>query len=361
MNLARARVAGDLAFALLGVGSFGGVGCRRAADVEVKPAEARTHVETTTAQDRDVQQEVTLTGVLEANERTDLAANATGRVVHVFVELGQRVPAGAPIVQLDTRTAVLTAREAAANVQNAIEQLAAYKKDCDRYQGLLAKGAITQQEFDRAMGQCETQTSSAEAARVRAAEATQTLSDSTVRAPFAGKVADRFVHVGEFVRPDTKVVILLADDPLRLRLTVPESDIFAVKEGLKVRFSTAGFPDRTFQATLKFIGGEVREQTRDLVVEAIVDNHEGALLPGMFVSAHLATGQARLPVIPKKAILTGPTSPTVFVIDGDRVRQRIVQTAAPLGDDIAIADGVKSGDRVVLNPSIALSDGALID
>ncbi len=93
----------------------------------------------------------------------------------------------------------------------------------------------------------------------------RTLSDSTVRAPFAGKIADRFVHVGEYVRPDTKVVILLADDPLRLRLTVPEGDIFAVKEGLKVRFSTAGIPDHDFQATLKFIGGEVREQTRDLV------------------------------------------------------------------------------------------------
>lgn len=361
MKLARAAVRRGLALCLLGAVCSGAVACGRAAEVKALAAELRTHVETITAEDREVQQEVTLTGVLEANERTDLAANATGRVVRVFVELGQRVTAGAPIVQLDARTAALTAREAAANVQNAVDQLAAYKKDCDRYQGLLAKGAITQQEFDRAMGQCETQTSSAEAARVRAAEATQTVSDSTVRAPFAGKIADRFVHVGEYVRPDTKVVILLADDPLRLRLTVPESDIFAVKEGLKVRFSTAGIPDQVFQATLKFIGGEVREQTRDLVVEAVVDNHEGALLPGMFVSAHLSTGQARLPVIPKKAILTGPTSPSVFVIDGDRVRQRVVQTAAPLGDDVAIADGVKKGDRVVLSPSSSLSDGALID
>jgi membrane fusion protein (multidrug efflux system) len=264
-------------------------------------------------------------------------------------------------VQLDARSAALSAREAAANLQTAADQLATYKKDCDRYQSLLAKGAITQQEYDRAMGQCDTQTASAEAAGARAAAATQTVADSTVRAPFAGKIADRFVHVGEYVRPDTKVVTLLADDPLRLRLTVPEQDIFAAKEGQKVHFETAGIPDRSFQATLKFIGGEVREQTRDLVVEAVVENSDGALLPGMFVSAHLSTGHARLPVIPKTALLAGPTAPSVFVVDGERVHQRVVQTGAPLGDDVAIADGVKDGDRVVLNPSSALSDGALVD
>jgi RND family efflux transporter MFP subunit len=336
-------------------------GCKRGDVASTSfDAGAKVHVEAALVQAKDVPQEVTLTGVLEAKERTDLSANATGRVVRVFVELGDRVPAGAAIAQLDARAAVLTAREAAANVQTASDQLATYQKDCQRYQGLLAKGAITQQEYDRAMGQCQSQTSSTHAAEARADEAKQTLTDSTVRAPFAGKIADRFVHVGDYVRPDTKVVTLLADNPLRLRLTVPERDIFAVKEGLAVRFETAGIPDKTFEATVKYIGGEVREHTRDLVVEAIVDNHEGTLLPGMFVSAHLTTGQAKLPVVPKSALVSG-TSPSVFVVDGDRVRQRVVQPGAAVGDGTSIIDGVKEGDRVVTNPPAALSDGALID
>jgi membrane fusion protein (multidrug efflux system) len=336
-------------------------GCHRPADEQASPTQVKIHVETALVQAKEVPQEVALTGVLEANERTDLAANATGRVTRVFVELGQRVMAGEPIAQLDARAATLTAREATANMQSAADQLAAYKKDCDRYQGLLAKGAITQQEYDRAMGQCQTQTSSSAAAQARDDAARQTLADSTVRAPFAGKIADRLVHVGDYVRPDTKVVTLLADDPLRLRLTIPEGDIFAVREGLEVRFETAGIPGRNFHATVRFIGGEVRAQTRDLVVEAIVENHDGALLPGMFVSAHLSTGQAKLPVVPKTTLVSAPTSQTVFVVDGDRVHQRVVQPGAPLGDDVAILDGVKEGDHVVLNPSNALTDGALVD
>jgi membrane fusion protein, multidrug efflux system len=336
-------------------------GCGRGGGVSSTPPTPPVHVETTVAQEMSVPQEVTLTGVLEANERTDLTANATGRVVRIFVELGQRVTEGQPIVQLDARTAVLAGREAAANVQAAAEELATSTKDCDRYKGLLAKGAITQQEFDRAMGQCQTQTASAQGAEVRAEQARQTLADSTVRAPFAGKIAERFVHVGDYVHPDAKVVTLLEDDPLRLRLTVPEREIFAVKEGLNVRFDTVGIPDRSFHATVKFIGGEVREQTRDLVIEAIVDNHDGALLPGMFVSAHLSTGETMLPVVPRSALRISPTAQSVFVVDGDRVHQRVVQPGAPVGDDVAIADGVKGGEHVVVNPPSTLSDGVLVD
>jgi len=334
--------------------------CKGKEEAPQKAAPAREHVETVAAEKKRVPRELTLTGVLIANERTDLAANAAGRVVRVFVELGQRVPINAPIVQLDKRSAVLAAREASANVQTAVEQLSASKKDCDRYRLLLERGVITQQIFDRAMGQCQTQVSSEVAARVRVDQATQQLADSTVRAPFAGKIADRAVHVGDYVRPDSKVVTLLADNPLRLRLTVPESNIFAIKPDLEVRFETSGIPDRTFSAVIKFIGGEVREQTRDLVVEALVDNHDGALLPGMFVTAHLATGVSDLPVVAKQALVAGATAPSLFIIDGDRVRQRMVQLGPPSGELLSILDGIKAGDRVVLNPSNKLSDGTLV-
>jgi membrane fusion protein (multidrug efflux system) len=334
--------------------------CHKQEEVHAKQAEPRLKVSSAVIEARPVPREITLTGVLAANERSDLAANASGRVINVFVELGQRVAQGEPIAQLDKRTAVLSAREASANVQTMVEQLNASKKDCERYEKLLAKGAITQQEHDRAIGQCQTQGSSELAARVRVQQAAQMLSDATIRAPFAGKIADRFVHVGDYVMPSSRVVTLLSDDPLRLRLTVPESDIGSVKTELAVRFESAGVPDREFQATVKYIGGEVREQTRDMVIEAIVDNHEGILLPGMFVTAHLATGVRDLPVVPKQALLTG-TTPSVFVLDGERVRQRLVQLGPPQGELLSILDGVRVGEKVVLNPAKQLSDGALVD
>lgn len=211
------------------------------------------------------------------------------------------------------------------------------------------------------MGLCRSQTASAQAASARAAIAGQTMTDSTIRAPFAGKIAERMVHVGDYVRADTKVITLIADDPLRLRLTVPEPDIASAKEGAVVRFETVAVPNREFSAMLKFIGREVRAQTRDVLVEGIVDNHDGALLPGMFATAHLATGQMKLPVVPKRAFIAGDTGQSVFVVVGERLQQRIVQTGVTLGDDIAIVGGVTAGERVVVNPTNVTVDGALVD
>ncbi|HEY4103904.1 MAG TPA: efflux RND transporter periplasmic adaptor subunit [Polyangiaceae bacterium] len=335
--------------------------CHRAAPTSEKPVEKPIHVDTVVAATHTVPKEVPLTGVLDANERTDLAANASGRVVNVFVEMGARVNKGDKIAQLDARSAALSQAEAIANAKTAADQLATSQLDCSRYQGLLAKGAVTQQEYDRAMGQCQSQTASQDAARARAAQAGQAVGDATIRAPFSGKIADRMINVGDYVRPDSKVVTLLQDNPLRVRLTVPEPDIFAARAGVNIRFETLGIPGREFNAVLKYIGGEVRAQTRDLVVEAVVDNQDGVLLPGMFVTAHLPVGQEQLPVVPKSAVASSDNQPAVFVVVDNRLQHRLVQTGAVVDDGIALESGVKAGERVVVKPDNSSVEGALVN
>jgi membrane fusion protein (multidrug efflux system) len=346
----------------IALAAIAGGGCHpKGAAAESKPKETKIKVDTAAAVEQEVPQEIALTGVLEANQRTDLTANATGRVNRLFVELGQIVAAGAPIAKLDARSAALTQQEAAANAATSAEQLASAQRDCERFKALFDLGAISQAEYDHTTVQCKTGASSELAAQARAAQASQTVNDSTIRAPFAGRIADRMIHVGDYVHPDTKVVTLLSDDPLRLRLTVPEPDIFAVKQGITVRFDTLGVQNRSFQGVVKFIGGEVRAQTRDVVVEAMVDNHDGALLPGMFVTAHLAIGQTKLPVIPKNAIVVRDSGQSVFVVATGRLQQRVVQPGAEIGDNVAITDGLKSGEVVVVNPTSAAVDGALVE
>jgi membrane fusion protein (multidrug efflux system) len=342
------------------------LGCKKAEPSPPQGAQTapraapHAHVESTLVEERQAPKLLTLTGVLDAEERTDLAANAVGRVLRTFVELGQRVPAGALIAQLDTRAAALSKAEADANAASAAEQLASARADCERNEALLKKGAITKQEYDRGMSQCRLSISSVEAAQARAQSAVQTLSDASIRAPFAGVIADRYVHVGDYVRPDTKVVTLLVDDPLRLRLSVPEAFIPFAKAGVSVSFETVSVPARSFGGTIKFVGREIRAQTRDLVVEAVVDNHDGALLPGMFVTVHLPAGQALLPVIPRRALVPLGEDKTVFVIVDGRLQQRVVQPGAMLGDSIAILDGLHPGERIVTDPAQA-SDGELVE
>lgn len=340
--------------------SLSTVACHTKNAEATKPAEPAIAVKTAPAALQSVPDEIPLTGVLEAYERTELTANATGRVTKVLVELGQTVAAGAPIAQLDARSAALSEAEAAANEKTSTAQLETSKRDCERYEGLLAKGAVTQQEYDKAHGQCSADIASREAAKAKSAQAAQSVSDATIRAPFAGKIAAKTIHVGDYVHPDSKVVTLLSDNPLRLQLTVPEPNISSVHEGVKVRFESLGVPNRSFEAVVSNVGREVRAQTRDVMVEARVDNKEGALLSGMFTTAHLQTGESKQRVVPKSAVVTKDGESSLFLVIDKHLQQRAIHLGAPVGDALAITEGIQAGDLVVIDPNPTTADGALV-
>jgi membrane fusion protein (multidrug efflux system) len=338
-------------------------GCHRGASKEeaAQPVEGRVRAETVVVSERTVPETLEVTGVLAADKRTDLAANATGRVVRTFVERGDHVNAGAILAQLDARAAAFTETEARANEAAMAEQLAAVRADCARDEALFAKGAISKTEYDRTSSQCRSQSSSEEAARARAAEAARSLGDTSIRAPYAGVIGERFVSVGDYVRPDSKVVTLLAIDTLRLRLSVPERAIGAAQEGAVVLFETISRPGRPFVGTIRYVGREVRETTRDMIDEAVVDNRDGAVMPGMFVTARLPIGQATRAVVPKSALFPVEPAQAVFVVADGRLNERVVETGTAIDDGIAVRDGVKKGDRVVIHPTPDMLDGMSVE
>jgi membrane fusion protein (multidrug efflux system) len=336
--------------------------CHKAeATPEARPAETKIHVDTQVVTEQTVPTLLTVPGSVEANMRTDLAANSEGRVIRTFVERGDHVKAGQVLAQLDARGAELSEAQAVANAKSASDQLANDKADCDRYDKLLARGAITKQEYDKQRTTCATQSASEEVARAKAADSARALSDAAIRAPFAGAIGERFVSVGDYVHADTKVVTLLVDDPLRIELTVPEASISYAEQGVTFSFETVSRPGKAFQATIKYVGKEVRATTRDLVVEAVGDNADHALLPGMFVTAHLKTGERTLPLVPASSVLAVDNTSTVLVVVDGHLQQRTVQTGATVGDRIAILDGVKKDEQVVVKPAPEAVDGVAVD
>jgi membrane fusion protein (multidrug efflux system) len=337
--------------------------CQQGAKPPVKAVQSApaVRVDSVVIDERPVAKYLTVTGTLEADQRTELAANASGRVIRTFIERGDHVKAGALLAQLDSRGATLSHAEAEANSRAITAQLAAVRAECARYEGLHTTGAIAQQDYERQVAQCRTQASAEEAARARLAEAARVVQDAAIRAPFEGVIGERFVNVGDYVQPSSKVVTLLVDDPLRLRISVPEPAIPFAREGTVVRFKVLALPDRDFTATIKYVGREVRATTRDMIDEAVVDNHEHLLLPGTFVTVDLPAGEAPLAIVPKTAVLNADSEPTVFAVVDRRLEQRAVHMGADIDDGVAISDGVKKGDRVVVRPSAELKDGATVE
>jgi RND family efflux transporter MFP subunit len=313
---------------------------------EVAPAEARP-----------MPRSLPLTGALVANRQAEVAANASGRVTRTFVERGAMVRAGDPLVQLDVRSAVIGTEEALGNLETAQAQRELAEAQCGRYEVLFQKGAISRDEWDRYASGCRTSTGSARAAQARAELARKTLADATVRAPFAGMIGERFVEVGEYLGPSSKVASVIELVPLRLQLTIPEAEVGRIAPRQVVTFEVQAFPGEPFSATVAYVGPALRASTRDLVVEAVVPNADGRLRPGMFATAHLELPSEPVVAVPSSSLRDDGATARLFAVVDGRLEERIVQTGPERDGYVAVLDGLRPGERVVTRLSDEIRDG----
>src|SRR5712671_6285261 len=265
---------------------------------------------------------IRVTGTLTAEEQADVAAETAGRVVATPVERGTAVVRGAELVRLSTAETDASLKEAEANaaqiearlavtqeggydvnrvpeVANARANFALATSEFGRIEKLLAERVVSQSEYDQrktqveasrqqyesAKNAAEQQYQALQASRARVTLARKAVSDTTVRAPFAGIVAQRLVSTGDYVTRGMKVAEIVRITPLRIELTVPEQFVADVKVGQPVSFSVDAFSGRTFEGKVGYVSPSLRADQRALTVEAIVPNSNGELKPGMFATA----------------------------------------------------------------------------
>jgi membrane fusion protein (multidrug efflux system) len=142
---------------------------------------------------------------------------------------------------------------------------------------------------------------------------------------------------------------------------VPEASISAVKVGGTVEFTVPAYPDKRFSGTVRFVSAAIREATRDLSVEAEVQNENRTLLPGMFASVDLVTGEAKVPVVPQRALLLKEGTTRVFAVVDKRLEERVAQTGVVRDGMVALLRGAKPGDTLVLNPTETLLNGQAVE
>ena len=341
--------------ALLGLGACGSAG----EPESTRDAGPPLPVVTTTVVSAAVPRTLTLTGALRGDREARLAANASGRVIWVAGERGDRVREGDIVARLDTRAAALSAAEARVGVASATAQAERAAADCARNDALLAAGALSRQLYDQAQAACRISAIGVDAASARARLASHMARDGIVRAPFDAVIVERLVELGEFVTPASPVVVLSSQSTLRLEIAVPEAEIAAIDEGTRVTFEVAAHPERRFEGRVAFVAPAVRERTRDLVVEAIVEP-DPALRPGMFASVQLVSGERELPVVPRRAVREGSEGARVFVVVRGRAEERMVALGERLDDRVAIERGVTAGEVIVSAPDESLANGRMV-
>jgi membrane fusion protein (multidrug efflux system) len=319
--------------------------------------EAAVKADTVPVGEAKVPRYLTLTGSLVAHEDSDVAAGATGKVVSVHVERGSVVKKGDVLVKLDSRVASASLEEARAQVALAKSQQQLADADCERSEKLSKEGSVSVAEYQRSQAQCRNAAAQLASVTARLTSLEINVTDATIRAPFDGVVAERVVSVGEYVRADSKVVTLVALDPLRLQLTVPESSAAFVQKDLPVEFTLTAAPNVVHKTKVAFVGAGLRSGSRDLVVEALVANKDRALLPGQFATAKVQLSEQQLPVVPRTAVLEDGARRKLFVVSDGRLEERFVQVSESSGESLGVMAGVRVGERVVAVAREDLRDG----
>ncbi|MEK7700674.1 MAG: efflux RND transporter periplasmic adaptor subunit [candidate division NC10 bacterium] len=188
------------------------------------------------------------------------------------------------------------------------------------------------------------------------------LGDTTVRAPIAGLVAKRHLSAGEFVKENTALFTLVVANPLKYVGTVPERRAPELREGQTVRLTVEAYGDKAFIGAVTRLAPAVDVQTRTLVLEARVPNHDGALRPGFFAKGSVLTRQDPAAVfVPGESVTSIAGITKVFVVADGKALERLVKLGARQGTWVEIADGVKAGETVATSNLAALFDGAPVE
>jgi RND family efflux transporter MFP subunit len=314
---------------------------------------------------------VEATGSFVAEESSNVAPLASGRVVETPVDVGSGVEKGQIIARLDDSDATLRLQQAKASVEQADAALrqseakiglsgafkaedvadvqsakASYESsmadakmaeaDARRYDNLVQTGDISRSSYEKQATLAETAKAKANtslkqyessmnnarqnyqavlsaqamlsSARSQLAMAQKALDDALIRAPFSGRVTERQVSVGEYVSPASRIVTIVRANPIKLQIQVPGADAVKILLGMKVLARVESFGNRDFEGKITALNPSLDPNSRALMAEARFENTKLELRPGMFSTARIMLpGTEQAVTVPRSAVLVDPT------------------------------------------------------
>jgi multidrug efflux system membrane fusion protein len=293
-------------------------------------------------------------GSIIAVHQVSVAPEVVGRITKIMFDSGSEVKAGDPLIQLndDPERADLANFQALAN----LAQLT-----LGRSHKLASQQFMAQQTVDQNLSQLKV--AEANIARTQAV-----IAQKLIRAPFTGQLGVRQVDVGQYLSAGTAIVTLTDLDTLHVNFTMPEQARASLAVGQPVEFRVDAFPSRVFKAILTTIEPQIDPATRNIKIQATLDNPGHLLLPGMFAAARVQLpSQPNILTAPETAIDYTAYGESVFLLKEDgktadgkpkyKATQTFVKTGVRRDGKVAILSGVKVGDLLVNAGQVKLQNG----
>jgi membrane fusion protein (multidrug efflux system) len=296
-------------------------------------------------------------GSISPVQGTVVAAELAGVVSQVAFESGGTAKKGDLLVQLDA-----SAEEAQLHSAEADLELA--RADLERSRDLAKRKVISTAESDAAESKFKQKSGSVDQMR-------SMITKKTVRAPFDGQLGIREVNVGQNIEARQPVVPLTSLDPVFVDFSLPQQDLGKLSTGLEVNVTTDALTGHAFTGKLTAMNSMVDATTRNVTLQATLQNPEHLLRPGMFGKVEVVLPEKhKALVIPGSAISYAPFGDSVFVIEKKKdektgketqsIRQQFVRVGEARGDFVSINEGLKPGETVVGTGVFKLRNGMAV-
>ncbi len=306
-------------------------------------------------------------GTVQAYTESPIYARTNGYLLRWYKDIGAFVQKGDLLADLDTPEVDQELSQAQATRQQIAAALDLARISAERWRQLRKTDSVSQQELDQRTSDYSQAQANLAAADANVRRLEQLESFKHVYAPFDGVITRRNVDIGALVNAGNggtgKELFWLSDiDPLRVYVSVPESDAPAMRVGLAAWIGVAEFPTAQFAGRVVRTANAIDQNTRTLLTEVDVPNPQGRLLPGVYAQVHF-----RVPVmggrlsVPSSAMLFRAEGPRIAVVGpGDRVQLRRIQIGRDFGTSLEILQGIGKGDRVIQNPPDSLEEGQVV-
>ncbi|MFZ5944256.1 MAG: efflux RND transporter periplasmic adaptor subunit [Bacillota bacterium] len=337
-----------------------------------KHVEAPLLVKTDEVKVQDFSGQLSLIGIMDAQEKSNLSAQLPGNVIAVNAKEGDYVKKGDVIISLDRKDLLNQLEQAQAgfvNAQSLAEQARINYENTEadfvRFQELYQAGAISQQQLEQITvkrGITKSQYEVAQGAGINVAKAALnavnlSLAKMDIKSPIDGVLVTSNVFVGDTVGPGIPIAVIIATDQLVLTGNLSESQINYVKVGDPVEVSVDSIPNRTFPGEISYISPISIPTGQFFPVKVTVDNPEGLLKAGMTTTAKITVKSSSVLVIPNSALLRRDGKDYVMVAKEGKAVKTAVRTGLSNEESTVIVQGLQAGDRIVINGADGLADG----
>jgi membrane fusion protein (multidrug efflux system) len=302
----------------------------------------------------DWQPMLTAVGSISPVQGAMISAELAGTVAEIDFQSGALVKKGAVLLKLDASAEIAQMRSAEADADLA-------KNDLDRARDLAARKVISAAEFDAAQAKYTQKKASVENMQ-------SAIDKKQIRAPFDGTAGIRAVNPGQMVKVGDPLVSLQSLDQVFVDFSLPQQQLADVKADLPVRLTTDAIPGREFEGKLTAVNSSVDPTTRNVTLQATIDNSDHALRAGMFGRVKVLLPQQHSTLfIPATAVSYAPYGNSVFVIEKKSdektkqesliLRQQFIRTGETRGDFVAVTDGLKADQQIVGTGVFKLRNG----